>query len=389
MSDSLAEYISNLLQQGYSEAQVRTYLQQQNYPLSLIDTAFTSISYEPKEKAPKKVKTSTSDQLASYIRTYLAQGYGTEDLKSTLLADGYNAKDIDKAIRKATGTQRVEHHIPAATVIKILFILIVVAGIAYGFLLLKGNMVTPSSPVNEQTRLLDLALTLDAAAVEPGNTIHATASVTNMGSAERYDVELTYELYDTKGTRLWSERVTKAVSTTFEDSQTVPSAELPVGSYELSVTAAYGGDDTATAARTITISETPEEVPEEPEPVVVPKEQPPIIISDNPDTASDDAFRAARSGDSASAEGFCLGIRNQAARDDCLNRIVGEDRQSSHCAAMTSTGMRDNCYLSFALEGDYELCEKLQEEESLRLCNDLKRIEGLENKTLNTTGFFS
>lgn len=376
-ADSLAEYVNNLLRQGYSEEQIRDVLRQNNYPESMIDAAFAALGAPTKERAPRQ-RATVEEQLTSYLRTYLAQGYDAAALKQNLLQQGYRAADIDRALGAATGQSvRHEHHIASSTIIKLALLLILVAGISYGIIYSSTLLHVQSPPSRTTERLLDVTLSLEEETAAPGSTLHATTSVTNMGSGT-YDVTLIYRLLDKKEQRLWSDTKTKAVATSFDDSERIPIDEsLPEGTYTVMIEASYGGEAPATSSKHLTIasSETPTRPPEDTGNET--KGTTIQIITDEREDARDKAFVAAKANESGKAEKLCQSITNQARRDDCLGMITIYDHQASHCDAITSDNARDNCLMGFVINGAYELCPKLTKESNKELCQNLQYLNTL------------
>ena len=380
---SLAEYIGDLLRQGYPEARIRTTLLQSGYPQSMIDATFAALRQGGTTGPAPHVTPSTGDPLLSYIRTYLAQGYQVEQLRPFLLQQGYPAAQVDAALA-ATGQQTVRHevHLPAVTVLKVAALLILVAGIIFGFILLRGAGPGTQSPVTG-SRLLDARLSLDESTVAPGDKVTVIADLTNMGSSGKYDVTLEYQLLDADGVAVWSsDQKTKAISTSLSDTEqlTVP-ADTADGSYTVKVTATYGAAAPATAPAALTVQQPQPATPNQTQPVTPTNttQLTPIVIvtSNEQDTAVDDATAAAKNGDSARAEALCIAIPNQARHDNCLSLIVLSDQHASHCDAITSQEARETCYMPFIMEGRYELCAKLQTQERKDLCENLKHLSSL------------
>jgi len=391
-NESLAEYITEQLRQGYSEEQVRQSLLQNGYPRSMVDAAFVALRQDVTTKPRHAPSIASASPLASYIKTYLAQGYQPEQLRLSLLQQGYSAADVDGALDEVAGRQTVRHelHLPVATVLKVAVLLILIAGIIFGVSLLKGKMTT--TPGDGGSRLLDVRLSLDASAAAPGETVNAEADIINMGSAKRYDVTLTYELRDSDGVAVWSGGgKTKAVETSLADAERIViPAETPDGQYQVVAVADYGTNK-ATASSPLTVQEQPATAQPEgnQQQMQTNGKQPPVVMmgGEEQQAAADEAAAAARRGDPAKAESLCTSIANQAARDACLDEVVLLDRQPSHCAAIASPTMRDNCYTRFIIERRYDLCPKVTGEEAKRLCADLQRIERLSNVSLPTSNW--
>jgi hypothetical protein len=409
VSQSLAEYIGNLLLQGYSEAQVRGALAQRGYPQSMVDAAFKALDQQAmapvsatspfssttphgvSQQGPAAPPPEAVAALVPYLRTYLTQGYQAEQLRPYLIEQGYKERDVDAAISAVTGqTVRHEVHLPGATVVKIA-VLIIVAGLVFSFFYFRNATVVPMPGGSGTTpeRLLDVKMTLQSSSFAPGDTVIAQTDVTNMG-AGTYDVELTYQFYDAEGSLLSTKRETRAISTSLSVAEQFDVPEdAPDGEYQIRVSASYGGEKTAIATRSFGVRAESEQTPPDTETTTPPDDgtiHTPIIIvtGDELDQAVEDATAAARRGDSAGAQRLCMAIENQARRDSCLGTIVLIDRQASHCDAITSSEERDTCFMPFVLDGEYALCAKLTSAERKQLCENLKHLSGLSQNTPST-----
>jgi hypothetical protein len=391
--ESLAEYITAQLRQGYSEEQIRQTLLQNGYPRSMIDAAFTVLRPGRTTTSHPPATIAAANPLASYIKTYVAQGYRVEQLRPFLLQQGYPASQVDAAIAAATGQLTVRHevHLPAATMMKVAALLIIVAGIIFGITLLRGAGPTAQPPVTA-SHLLDTKLSLTESNVQPGAKITATADLTNMGSGSKYDVTLSYQLLNADGTAIWSGgQKTKAISTSLSDTEqiTIPPGTSD-GTYTVKVTAEYGASSPAVATAPLTVQA--EQGGTTAQPTINPPAPighlPPVVVvtSGEQDTALADATTAAKRGDSAGAEALCKAITNQARHDTCLATIVLSDHQASHCDAITSQDARETCYMPFIMEGRYELCANLQTQERKDLCENLKHLSSLNTTAAQQPG---
>ncbi len=401
MSDrSLAEYVGGLLRQGYTEEQIRASLLQNGYPQSLVDATFRALG-QGQGNAPAPATgqqpSSAAGQLASYLRTYLNQGYQVEQLRPYLLDQGYAASDVDAAIGAATGQPVIRHevHMPGATVAKLALLLLIAAALVFGLLYFRGAFAGNGSPApvssdgSTPARLLDVRISLDKTTAAPGDKVNAQIEATNMGTSNgRYDVAFSYQLVDSAGTPIVAATTTRAITTSLSFNQpvTVP-ADAPEGSYTVEVSADYGGASPASASQQLTVQNAAAPQPSQnttnetgPQPT-----GPPIVIVTDQSNPTDEATAAAKAGDSAKAEGICAGIKNQANHDQCLSLIAMTDEQVSHCTAIIGDEERDACYMAAILrKGDYSYCAKLVSPDKKQLCDNVQHIGTLENST-NTT----
>ena len=59
------------------------------------------------------------------------------------------------------------------------------------------------------------------------------------------------------------------------------------------------------------------------------------------------------------AAGYCSSLVKENYKDSCYSALAKEIKDSSYCDLIISESKRDNCYTTFALDGDYSVCEKI------------------------------
>lgn len=391
MSDqTLTEYISNLLRQGYTETQVRQYLLQNRYPKSMIDAAFQTISGNqgPTQlQAPVTPPTNQMvNQLVSYLRTYLAQGYQVEQLRPYLIQQRYAPGDVEQAINLVTGQQTIRHevHFPIATIAKLTFLLFICVGIWYGYGLFFGGEGGENPITTGETRILDiLTPTGIKSSYAPGETIEPEIQLQNKGTAAKFDVKIKYQLLDKRNLVVDEQGETRSMR---ESLQLNPKYKIPgsvtEGKYTFKIIASSSGADPAIALASITIKEKSmpqDENTSNDEPPI--DDGPPVIIivdsrNDDEDVVTE-AVDLAERGNSANAESLCLGLSNTLKRDECLSAIAASDQESSHCDAITDSDSRDSCFMAFIMNGDYTHCDKISNPLYQDTCDKLKHISTL------------
>lgn len=357
--DSLAQYIEDNLAKGYSEQQIRAALVRAGYPNSMIDAAFTA-----------------SDPLHSYVQRQLAQGTSQENVKQSLMQQGYTEQQIQAALPM---TVRHEMHLPITTFLMLFVLLLVAGGLFFGY-----RMITPDEQ-QAPGKLLDADIQVDQQEYQQGDESIAEVRLVNMGEEQRYDVELAYTLTDDREDAVWASTDTKAITTTLDIAKRIP-LDLPPGTYDLSLIVTYGGEYPARAATKIVI------VDDTIEPVIAPPEErpPPIVIlstSDDQQAVLEEAAAEARKGNGVRARSMCQEITNAARRDSCLAMLVLADEDARNCAAIVDAEKRDTCYMPFVLEGNYALCQELENQERKQLCANLQRLETLEASTTNINSY--
>ena len=171
----------------------------------------------------------------NYVRGLIQKGYDVSTIKSNMLKYGYTSNEIDEAIRYVYNpTVRHEIHLSKATIFVVIFVVISLLGAA-GFYFFSQ----PKAP----SKLLDVNLEPVSTSVQAGNEIVFLKEISNLGSSQRYDVELRQELLEPKSGKVVTQKAeTRAVETT-GSSQTqllVPKDTKP-GDYILRVIAEYDG----------------------------------------------------------------------------------------------------------------------------------------------------
>ncbi|MFH1510863.1 MAG: hypothetical protein ABIF10_04165 [Candidatus Woesearchaeota archaeon] len=75
------------------------------------------------------------------------------------------------------------------------------------------------------------------------------------------------------------------------------------------------------------------------------------------------------------AEAMCEALADSQYRDLCLELSAKNSNQSSMCNGIYSTAKRDACYMEFAMQGDYSVCYKVENEYLVRACEQLKYLQ--------------
>ncbi|MFT4343598.1 MAG: hypothetical protein ACMXYE_02515 [Candidatus Woesearchaeota archaeon] len=70
----------------------------------------------------------------------------------------------------------------------------------------------------------------------------------------------------------------------------------------------------------------------------------------------------------------CTFITVERDRDRCHARVSQHVEDSSVCDEITSALRRDSCYMRFALQGDYSVCDKLEDAYYVESCRNLKEL---------------
>lgn len=411
--DSLINYVKDMLAKGYSEEQIRQALVNNNYPSSMIDAAFkeasnpNSVQETPVQTQATPVQQTqnsqalnrappqdTVNQLVTYMNQYLSQGYQIEQLKTFLQQQGYSSNDVQKAASIINKPQTIKHevHLPFATI----FGIVLIIGFVFGgyFLMnnffsnsnpdLPSNIQIPTDPTTQY--LLDVSTTLSEQTVIQGDKLTISTLVVNMGSSEKYDITLKYELLNAFGKNQYLNipTQTKALSSTLEVDKTIDIPEnLQPGIYEVKVTALYEGKEAYSQAKfkIIVKSSTNDLNKEDDYQEIEQQYYTPeiIIIAENTDSEDlmQEVVDLAKEGSTTEAEAKCLALSNNIQKDNCLSTLAVYDNEASHCSKIIDDKEHDNCLMSIMMAKGYDNCDSFKTKDKKELCIRLKSLSEL------------
>ena len=328
--------------------------------------------------------------LVGFIRSSIQQGYDITTVQNHLLSQGYQLKDIQEAVSLIYGSPHVKHTIELSktTIISIISgSLVIIITLIFVFSLIK-------SPNNAPPTLLDLSIESDTESIEAGENFPFRYSATQTGSQKRFDFRLRYEVLDFNNRLITSMEEEVAIETKVSDSKSIkiPSDTEP-GRYVLKATALY--DSKKASARInfkVEGEETPieepidkpvEPSPEEPETPPI-DEKPPLVIPEptpksSPRTVQDthlitqDAIESSVNNINKAGK-LCDSILDLRNRDKCFEKIAENAQTTGLCANIQSNSKRDTCYMNFAIEGDYSVCPKVENQYLKKSCESLAAL---------------
>jgi cell division septation protein DedD len=194
------------------------------------------------------------DVLIKYVEEQLSRGYKPELIKERMIRQGYSPALVDGVVESVmmrqgtsgspglSGTQQPlgasqEKSAFPKIILVILFLALVVVGVIFIPKLLQAK-----------EPLLDVQVSAEKLSYAPGEEVGFDLEITNMGSAERFDITLISRLLDKNDNTLLSKEETIAISTSASYHKTIqlPSTIKP-GSYVLKVFANYA-DKVATSS---------------------------------------------------------------------------------------------------------------------------------------------
>jgi hypothetical protein len=195
------------------------------------------------------------DALLKYVEDQMAKGYNPQVIKDALVRQGYSPALVDGVIESVSmrqaseaspqvmGSSQEKRAFPKLILI-LLFLGIVIAGIIFVPGLIRGK-----------EPLLDITASSDKYTYAPGEELGFDVEIYNMGSAERFDINLMYRVLDQNDNAVLSKEKTVAISTSTSHhlSLTLP-ANINPGDYTLKVFANYAGK-VATSSFTFKVKE--------------------------------------------------------------------------------------------------------------------------------------
>ena len=356
-------------------------------------------------------------QLVNYIQEQIRRGFDAQTIKNYLLRYGYSPADVNEAIRYAHSPEvrHVIHFSPATLIgIAVIFIVLVVSVV----------IVVKFLPSKTPATLLDLNLESVKTTAFAGSEITFISELDNLGAANRYDVNLRYELINTKTNNVLTfKEETRAIETKGSKQITM---EIPhdaeAGGYVVRAIATYNGQR-AVATLPVKIGSgesvangTNEEKPpveEKPPKEVVNEESRQNKSQPGEETAGTSAITTFETLEKVEqiakqnkkeAERLCNELQLQTSKDLCFNKIaevlgdrsycskINDDRtkdvclsnvakiigNSAVCEEISKDSRKDSCYMNFVIDKkDYTVCDKVVNQYLKQSCESLKQLSKL------------
>jgi len=354
-----------------------------------------------------------NQSLIEYIKNLIRQGYDEGTIRNTLLNAGYSPYDIDLAMRAA----RVPKRIITTKTLVFIFIAVVVVSI----IVLVVIKLSAPKPVE-----LDLSLVPLTTTISPGQAFIVTAKITNpSGSSTKAIVEFSISgpdglvteqtatatvrekaslpstiilpatirpgFYTLKTVLSWNKKhVEKTVN--FEVTEKpITEAPLPAEALEKEAEARArevqrlcpgGCDDYNACTEDVCIEGTCKHIAITPccgngvcesgETKITcsvdcaPREKTPgeLVIQAKTLAQTNPA--------QASAVCNSIGLRDVA--DECFSEVATITKNKQLCESIVDSSIRDGCYITFAYENDFTVCEKIENRYTKNSCNTLKNM---------------
>lgn len=354
-------------------------------------------------------------KLVSYVKKQVAAGYGVDSIRRSLIKYGYQPVYIDEAIKAA------RKRFPWMFVIIFIIVLI---GVIAAVLIIKE---APEEKVEPDFELKTATSTTN---IKAGRNIFFNVDLVNTGGVGSYNFRLNHQILDSNGKIIASQQESLLISTRAESrrSQIRIPIDAETGSYRLRTTASY---DTEVIESVFTFdveSVSPEEIEvielkcpescddndectddfcsaetgyecrhdmmedccgngvcESGEDYTNCAADCEAVVVEIPETTVEDSkyVRDTIKGikNPSDANKFCSGLAKEKNRDLCYQLLAENTNTSSYCEKIISDSVRDECYTSFALIGDYSVCDKIINKWLKESCVALSQLEIPEEYT--------
>ncbi|MEM4264049.1 MAG: hypothetical protein QW666_04120 [Candidatus Woesearchaeota archaeon] len=356
------------------------------------------------------------ESLTEYINKLLKTGYSVETIRNTLINAGYSPLEVNQAIsyvqKAAVPTKAI--HITGKTAVLILSTLIIL-------ILLILGAIKFFAP---ETKTIQMTVFLAKTELYPGETLSFIIDLTS-GESRESSTLLTYALINRRtGATLAIKQDSFSMA---EKKSIIGEMNLPAdaqpGDYFLQVTLSYEGRTTQNnfdfkiSAKPTTAITGPAPIEEE-------------FVAECPTTCDDynkcttdycekgicrhspimpccgngfcesgenklnciddcaertgtpeEIIAQARLVAKTNAENaaiLCTTITRQSLADDCFSQIASSSGKSALCENIQDAENKDRCYISFALDGDFSICNLIKNKYMSNACYSLQKTEQLK-----------
>lgn len=407
----LAQYIEAQLKNGYASSQIKQYLIQQGYNQKDVETALAELNQtqqirSPPTQAQTVTPTPTSQdaiktQLASYVLTYIQQGYQADQLFEYLKGQGYNKKTL-KEVFEQINTQYYqgqmksspvqEHTVSSSSIMKVGLMLIIVAILVGGGYFFAQNLLFGSGG----DKLLDVEVTPIKTTLMEGDSLGFNVDLISQGAEGRVDAFFDYVIRDKNSKIILKEEDTKAFDTTMSFQKKISLPDLSTGLYSLKVIARYGekmADSTFTFSFQAAAEDVVPEIPDEPINVIKDessnvlnnndaKTKPtnePVVAEDAKGKTDQDLFDyAVNQENKDTALSYCKGISAESLMTECYYAVAQQSQDSEVCRLINTTDRKEDCFMNFVMLGDVKLCEEVTLSENKILCNQFTQLSKIK-----------
>jgi hypothetical protein len=348
--------------------------------------------------------------LKNYIKTTLKQGYQVGAIKKRLLQSGYSQSEVDLAVRAVRGKKIISTKTLAITAVVVVLLIILT------IVVLKILSTEPKDIYISTTPLVS--------SVAPGGKLTFVNTLTSSTSRE-VKAELKHNIIYKKtgktiGTK--TERVSVGKKSSTQTSTNLP-ADILLGEYEV-ITVLTHKEGSKQSSFNFVVQEGPSlEAPsfEEPSADVTPLcptgcddynsctsdrcvsgicENIPIIPccgngncesgedqyscsldcgvqTETTSSVVNDAIKKART-DPNTATMLCNSLPSVTDADNCFDTLAEKTNKHEFCESIQEDQIQSDCLMDFALEGNFAVCDKINDPYYLQSCFSLERQAGLQ-----------
>jgi len=318
------------------------------------------------------------DPLKDYIKKQLANGYSKQEILSFLVKNGYQPQLVEYKFRELGAKSG-----NASKALLVLAALILVSAVSFSAYYIPKLVSIQQTP----ELLLDLNVDPVRLEVSPGEELIFIKGVDSLGTKKRYDVRLVHNaIHIASGRGIATKTETLAVETRAStQTRLLLPKNAPEGNYLLKTRAFYDSNQ-AEASFLFVVRKEGGVAPagnETTAPQPEKKERPVETCFDGVKNQNEEGVdcggvcrpcehRDKLSADDALSEVakkakenpeaallLCERMPKKREKDECTTSVAAEAGVSAYCSRVSIVSLRDSCYMRFALQNDFSVCEKV------------------------------
>ena len=352
------KYVKQLLDRGYDTNYIVSYLQSQGYSAHTIRTSIDHVTNQQHH--------GLHEQLRSYIQQMIAQGYTVEQVRQALLNQGYSStliKDLFRAVDKDVYggklgfyTPKRPPHVKTPLIMLAIVIIVgvIIAGIIQGWFFSLQTNNGEDNPTPQGMFSLDTPSQLDMNSTTLKVMYEGDSQLVNKPLrltvySQRGDI-ITFSQHDIVGQQqeIRMSIPTNVTAGSYSVTGEVYAPQLTQATTQFSI----GGEEASTPTNTPTSTPLPFEENNQSSYVTVQSKES-VFTTALEQTNADDAI------------GMC---RQSNSVDDCLYTAALKHDRFMMCQHIQSPVIRDECYVTFALNGQEDACEYVVAQDEKEFC---------------------
>ncbi|MFP4118641.1 MAG: hypothetical protein ACLFTH_01145 [Candidatus Woesearchaeota archaeon] len=404
---ALSEYIRQLLEQGYEEQDIISFLKSRGYDAVTIDSGMHEAKKnERKAHHHARQQSNLYQQLYTYIYSMLNRGYQARQVYGTLIDQGYDKKvvrDVFRHINKDYYQGSLElddirkssnQNLKAIGLGIILLAMLIAAGV-FLIPLMQGN-----DGAGEYT-LNNAEVSSVSRSIPPGEALEVTVTADAQEQPKEELIEVSLRIMTGDGRHVTESRESLYFSGTTSKEMTaqLPS-DLGNGTYTVkaTMTHASGVFTDTTRFRVETSKETnnrTDQQDDEPmsggqqeETNTTSSQDPPgrnprqdeyaFATDENTYSRSDKILfqRALKSSSKETAITHCKQMEGETSRYECFVAVARNHDDEGVCELTSSRELKEDCYIDLVLDGKQELCNEIEIPQNKQFCKELELLKG-------------